>query len=310
MRAYNEGNDRPLTYSVLLDFMASYGRQRGGTYPLTGNTGYPNQRIFVFDPEFESFCRQRAEKFRAYRDDPNLVGYFSDNELPLGLHNLEGYLSLKDPEDPGRLAAEQWLAERQIQPHMITDAHRSEFAGMVARRYYRIVSRAIREVDPHHLYFGSRLHWKAKYIPEVVRAAGDYCDVVAINFYGEWAPPKEAMENWVKWARRPFMITEFYTKGMDSGLANTTGAGFTVRTQKHRGRAYQHFCLSLLESRGCVGWQWFKYQDNDPTARGVDPSNRDSNKGMVDYGYRDYKDLTGFMEELNQNTYRLIDYFD
>jgi len=34
---------------------------------------------------------------------------------------------------------------------------------------------------------------------------------------------------------------------LDSGLANTTGAGFTVQTQQERGYAYQHFVLGLLE---------------------------------------------------------------
>ncbi len=36
---------------------------------------------------------------------------------------------------------------------------------------------------------------------------------------------KKTMKHWGEWAQKPFIITEFYTKGMDSGLANTTGAG-------------------------------------------------------------------------------------
>ena len=118
------------------------------------------------------------------------------------------------------------------------------------------------------------------------------------------------MKKWEEWTGKPFMITEFYTKGMDSGLPNNTGAGWTVRTQKDRGYAYQHFCLALLEANNCVGWHWFKYQDNDPTAEGVDPSNRDSNKGIVDNDYNYYTGLVELMKELNVNAYRLIDFFD
>jgi hypothetical protein len=123
-------------------------------------------------------------------------------------------------------------------------------------------------------------------------------------------PNKEMMKKWDEWTGKPFIITEFYTKGMDSGLPNTTGAGWTVRTQKDRGYAYQHFCLALLEAKNCVGWHWFKYQDNDPTAKGVDPSNIDSNKGIVDNDYNYYTDLVDLMKELNVNAYRLIDFFD
>jgi hypothetical protein len=115
---------------------------------------------------------------------------------------------------------------------------------------------------------------------------------------------------WDKYLNKPFIITEFYTKAMDSGLANTTGAGYTVHTQKDRGYAYQDFCLALLESKNCVGWHYFKYQDNDPTAKGVDPSNVDSNKGIVDNYYKPYQDLTNSMKQLNEQVYSLIKYLD
>lgn len=307
---HNAESNRKMTYSPILNFMSSYGRKRGGIYQLPGNTGYPNQTIFVFDPEFKVFCDEYAKQVSQFKNDPNLVGYFSDNELPFGLKNLAGYLEIENPNDPGRIVAENWLKTKGIAIDKITDKERSEFAGLVADRYFSIVSEAIKKYDPNHMYFGSRLHWKAKFIKEIVQAAGRYCDVIAINYYGSWAPDPAVMQNWGEWAGKPFIITEFYTKGMDSGLANTTGAGWTVHTQKDRGCAYQHFCLSLLESGNCVGWNWFKYQDNDPDAVGVDPSNRDSNKGMVDNDYNYYEDLVGSMQQLNINVYRLADFFD
>jgi hypothetical protein len=65
-----------------------------------------------------------------------------------------------------------------------------------------------------------------------------------------------------------------------------------------------------LQSPSCVGWHWFKYQDNDPTAKGVDPSNIDSNKGIVNNDYEWYKPLVDKMNQLNHQVYSLIDYFD
>ncbi|MEA4937860.1 MAG: agarase [Paludibacter sp.] len=310
-RFNNNSKNLKLSYSINLRFMAAYGQKRGGTYQLPGNIGFPNQTVFVFDPEFQVFCDSLANaQISGLKNDPNLFGYFSDNELPFGMKNLEGYLTLNNPKDPGRIAAEKWLKEKNVTREKITDRLRNEFAGFVADKYFITVSGAIRKADPNHMYLGSRLHGSAKFVPEIMKAAGKYCDVVSINYYGVWTPVAEHLNNWATWTNKPFIITEFYTKAMDSGLANTTGAGYTVHTQKDRGYAYQDFCLALLESKNCVGWHYFKYQDNDPTAKGVDPSNIDSNKGIVNNEYKLYRDLTDLMKQLNQQIYSLIQYFD
>ncbi len=303
--------NQKLSNSVNLSLMAGYGKKRGGTYQLPGNIGFPNQTIFVFDPEFRTYCDSIVpELIVKLTNDTNLFGYFSDNELPLGLKNLEGYLNLENPVDPGRLSAEKWLANKNINKENITDVERAEFAGVVADKYYEIVSSSITKADKNHMYLGSRLHGSAKFVESIMQAADRFCDVVSINYYGVWTPSETHLSNWAKWMNSPFLITEFYTKGMDSGLENTTGAGYTVRTQIDRGFEYQNFCLALLESKNCVGWHWFKYQDNDPTAKYVDPSNMDSNKGLVDNHYQLYKPLADKMKQLNKQVYSLIEYLD
>ncbi len=303
--------NQKLSFSVNLSLMAGYGRKRGGTYQLPGNIGFPNQAIFVFDPEFRMYCDSVLPKLvDNFELDTNLFGYFSDNELPFGLKNLEGYLDLENPKDPGRLAAEKWLANKNISKENITDIERAEFAGVVAVKYFETVSAAIKKADKNHLYLGARVHGAAKFIESIMHAAAKYCDVVSINYYGVWTPGETHLSNWATWMNKPFIVTEFYTKGMDAGLANTGGAGYTVRTQTDRGLAYQNFCLALLESKNCVGWHWFKYQDNDPTAKGVDPSNVDSNKGIVNNQYQFYKPLTEKMKQLNEQVYSLIEYMD
>lgn len=111
---------------------------------------------------------------------------------------------------------------------------------------------------------------------------------------------------WNEWSGRPFMITEFYTKGDDAGLANTRGAGWKVPTQKDRAAFYQNFVIQLLSSDSCVGWHWFKYQDNDPTDKTMDPTNTDSNKGIVDNSYEPYKELLDAMKAVNVRRYSLM----
>jgi len=312
IRNFNSSSRKQkLSYSVNLNLMTKYGQKRGGTYEMEGNTGFPNQTIFVFDPEFAGFCDSVARAdISKWKNDQNLYGYFSDNELPLGKANLIGYLTLKAEKDPGKIAAEKWLKSKGITKEAINDEIKNEFAGYVANRYFDIVSNAIKKADPNHMYLGSRVHSEVKFNSEVMKAAGKYCDVISINYYTVWSPDQQHLDNWAKWTGKPFIITEFYTKGMDSRLPNTTGAGWNVRTQKDRGYSYQDFCLALLESGNCVGWHYFKYQDNDPEYPEAGRSNIDSNKGIVNNRYSFYTDIVNAMQQLNQQVYSLIKYFD
>ena len=93
-------------------------------------------------------------------------------------------------------------------------------------------------------------------------------------------------------------------------MGNTSGAGWLVKTQEDRGRFYQNFTLGLLESEVCIGWHWFRYSDNDPEQKGVDPSNLDSNKGIVTAHYDPYNPLLERMKAVNERTYGLISHFD
>lgn len=298
-----------IPYTVQLNWMAGYGSKLKVTYTQPGHKGYPNNCILVFDPGFEAYCNEQAQQLAQYKNDPWLFGYFSDNEMPLQMGNLEGYLKFKEG-DAGRAAAEKFLAERygKVDKKKITDQDREDFLKLVAARYFRIVNAAIKKADPNHLYLGPRLHGANLRYPAVFGAAGPYVDVMAVNYYNDWSPNYEHTHAWVKAMDKPYIITEFYAKGVDSGMPNTGGAGWTVKTQKDRGAFYQNFCLGLLNDPGCVGWQYFKYQDNDPTDKKTDPSNRDSNKGYVTSLYEPYPDMVKAMGQLNTCAYGLRDY--
>lgn len=305
----NKNAEKPFAYTVNWNFMSSYGRARGGTYQQPGHTGYPNDAIFVFDAEFESFCDQHARQLLDTKDDPNLFGHFSDNEMPFKFESLDNYLALPETE-PGHHAAKKWMDEKGISAESITDRHREEFMALVADKYFSIVSAAIKKYDPNHMYIGARFYSSEKNQPAFMKTAGKYLDIVSNNYYNHWTPDSVHMVNWEEWAGKPFIVTEYYTKGEDSGMPNQSGAGWIVRTQKDRGLFYQNYNLALLESKNCVGWHYFKYQDNDPTAKGVDPSNIDANKGLVDNDYQVWEPLMEKMKELNTQVYEIIDYFD
>lgn len=309
IRKANQQVAKPLAYNVIINFMSTYGEKRGGTHRVPGHQGYPGNAIFVFDPDFVTYCDERAKDLLAYKDDKNLLGYFSDNEMPLSRGNLAGYLSLEHTE-PGYVAAAKWAAENNVDTTKLTEKNKIEFLSFVSDTYFRIVSTAIRKYDTNHMYIGCRFYGAQRFYPEVIKAAGKYVDVLSINYYSYWTPILKDMQNWEQWSGKPFIASEWYVKGEDSGLANHSGAGWLVKTQADRGAFYQNFILSLLESKMCVGWHWFKYQDNDPLQKGAELSNIDANKGIVDVNYDYYKPLMEKMKELNKQVYPLIDFFD
>ena len=309
------GAKKPVAYTVIKNFAAGFAKSKGLARPSVGHSGFVNDSIPIFNEDFPAYCEMAAKGLADTKDDPWLLGHFSDNELLPPV--LDNYLKF-DPNDPAQApnyrAAAAWLAARKGKPDVsakdITPLDRAEFMGYVFETYFRIASEAIRRADPNHLYLGSRLHSREKENPYVLKAAGKYCDVIAINYYRVWGPDLDEMRDWTAWSGRPVIITEWYAKGDDVGFPNTTGAGWIVKTQRDRGLYYQHYVLGCLEAGTCVGWHWFKYLDNDIKDLHADPSNRDSNKGIVKIDYSPYPEILDLMRQVNRETYPLTRFFD
>ena len=306
---------KPVAYTVIKNFAADYAKSKGLARPSVGHSGFLNDSIPIFSEDFPAFCEASARSLAATRDDPWLLGHFSDNELLAPV--LDSYLKfdLNDPvQAPNYRAAVAWLAQRKgkadVSAKDITAQDRAEFMGYVFETYFRIASEAIRHADPNHLYLGSRLHSREKENPYVLKAAGKYCDVIAINYYRVWGPDLDEMRDWTGWSGKPVIITEWYAKGDDVGFPNTTGAGWIVKAQRDRGLYYQHYVLGCLEAGNCVGWHWFKYLDNDINDLHADPSNRDSNKGVVRVDYSPYTEAMELMRQVNREVYPLAGFFD
>jgi hypothetical protein len=302
-----------LAYTTTLNMLSEFGKSKGLTRVLPGHVGYPNDCLPVFHPEFPAFCDQlAAAKVAGRARDPWLLGHFSDNEMPLPA--LEKFLALPadDPElGHGHRAAQAWLAERKgpgASAEDLDERDRDAWVEHVIGRYLEITTGAIRRYDGNHLCLGPRFHGRDKGSAGTWRAAGRYLDVIAMNYYNAWGPEQEVLAQWLDWSGKPCMITEWYVKGADAGYDNWSGAGWIVPTQRDRGHFYQHYVLGLIESGSCVGWHWFKYMDNDPADLTTDPSNRDSNKGIVDIRYDEYVPLLDEMKALNDRSYAIADH--
>lgn len=299
-----------------ITFMSQYGREKHVNASVGGSTVFSeNNTMPVFDPDFVTFSEKRAEMALNYKDDPYLIGFTTDNELPMQQSMLLGYLTI----DPYLSAnyysyAVAWTFlvrrtgkknpnEKDITPELL-----EEFRGFVWARYFKVVCAAMRRVDDKHMLMGTRFLHPVKNADWVLRVAGKYLDCMTINWYMCWEPDAADMLNIQRKSHLPFVVTEFYAKAGDSEghLGNTAGAGWYVQTQEDRGAFYQNFTLRMLECKAAVGWYWFQYIDNDPDANGKDSSN----KGIFSSFQNMYQDLADAMIELNKNVYGLIAYFD
>jgi hypothetical protein len=303
-------------YTRLIYFVTDYADEMGQAYQDAGHKSFINDVLPVFDPEFEVFAdRRAASTMAASKDDPYLIGYFSDNELPSTDQLLKKYLDIPASDTLGRYSravAWEFLRNRHganATTASITGSDKDDFRELVYNYYALVVSAAIKRHDPNHMFLGPRIHSTAKTSPGIWRALGRYCDAIGLNYYSVWEPDFTAMAKWEAWSGKPAIMTEWYTKGMDSGLTNSSGAGWIVKTQNDRGLFYEQFVMALIESGTCVGWHWFKYKDNDPSAPASDPSNVDGNKGIINTAFQEYTALTARMKVVNYNTYRLVDHF-
>ena len=313
-----------------IGFVGAYGSLIGTNNSIGGNTSFSgNNTMNVFDPAFVDFVNESAMTAASAKDDEYLLGRTVDNELPIEKNMLLNYLRLS-PYEPlyhySYAAAWTWLVNftGKADPTEadINDEVLQLFAGFVYDRFYYLAANAIKKNDPNHMVLGSRMLLGFMDQPWVLRFAGLHLDCLTLNWYREWDVPVEDLKFVSENANIPFMITEFYTKAMDSGLDNTRGAGWVVKTQQDRGDFYQCFTLRLLECKNVVGWHWFQYLDNDPDPAVIykkdeagntvwrDQSSVDANKGIVSNTHEPYDDLVNSMAEINKNVYKLIEHFD
>lgn len=312
-RGLGDRNTGPTQGGGFFQRYQSYRKTKGYTFPSGKDNGV---YITIMDPEFEEFCDIHAKNYVApHAGERNMLGVFSDNEINFSQDQIYNFLKDLPQTDPNYQSALEFITTKGITKEKvltgyssISNAIKEEYAGIIAERYYRLVSAAIRKYDTNHLYLGSRLHGRPRGIKAVVEAASRYCDVISVNFYN-YPTPKDEIANPKKWGiwtnDKPCLITEFYTKGLEpSGIDLQPGAGYMVQTQQDRATFYQNSCLEVLQSKYYIGWQYFRWMDDDKTGSAT------SNKGIVSPTYDVWPELSAAMKELNTQVYPLIDFFD
>ena len=302
---------RTMPYAVILDIAT-----RSGADWLKGIP------VDVYSSRFESTAQKIAKEECAPRaNDPELIGYFSDNELRWGpdwrgkQNMLAMYLNL--PSDaPGRQHAIDFLKKQysgQVQKlnrawgvHSKSfaevpaetrtkafQADNSKFLGMVARRYFQVCAGAIHAADPNHLYLGAKF---AETPPDPVLRASADTDVVSVDIYR--FDPRPTVEHIYRLTRRPVLVAEFAFRAEDSGLPNTQGAGPKVPNQAARARAYSNYVKWLESMPEAVGYHWFEWCDEPHEGR-FDGEN--SNYGLVNIHDQPYTEFVKAVTQANRD---------
>ena len=300
-----------IPYCVYAGPMTSYVRH------LRGDLKYniPTNTPIVFDTGYDEYLSS-LNWLAKYADDPYCIGIFVDNELFWTDDLLKIYLERLPSTDVNRKTAQSWLDERKGRSGCTasdaTAEDRDAFKAYCLDTYLKRTLFAVRTFDPNHMFIGNRFYkWTSELASEaMMHVAGQYMDIVSINYYTKWEPDQEALSRWESWSGRPLLISEFYVKGEDSGLPNNSGLGWIVPTQDDRGIFYENFVIGLLKSGRCVAWQWFKYMDNDPEDTEADASNTDSNKGLVKWDFSRYDAMLTHMEAANAQIYNLANHYN
>lgn len=300
-----------MPYTVILDIAARSGANWWKGIPVD-----------VYSPRFENTAREIAEKECApRRNDPYLVGYFSDNELRWGpdwrgkQNMLTMYLNLPS-NSSGREHAIEFLKKRysgKIQKlNQAWGVHATSFAdvpsagttaafkadnlvfvGMVARRYFDVCAHAIHAADPNHLYLGAKF---AGMPPDPVLRASHVTDVDSVDIYK--FDPRPVVEHIYKMAHRPVLVAEFAFRAENSGLPNTQGAGPKVPDQAARARAYKKYVTWLESMPEAVGFHWFEWCDEPKQGR-FDGEN--SNYGLVNIKDQPYTQFVKAVKVANKD---------
>jgi hypothetical protein len=291
--------------------------------------------IDVFTSDYEKAVEQIAtEEVAPHKNDPWLIGWFLNNELPwYGTHGwpedpnhslFDRYLAL--PADaPGRRVLFGFLHERyagidrlkadwetpattweelekqpQLSPkNRAAKRLKYKWAGRVADRYFSMCVASIRHHDTNHLILGCRFAVKPP--RAVMEALAKYTDVVSINMYSKSGKIDFGyLRDTYALTKKPVLITEFSWRATEnrSGDKNTEGAEVTVDTQADRAERYRAFVSAVAREPYIMGTHWFQYMDQPPGGRWID--GEDSDYGIVDIHDQPYEKLVDAMTQTHK----------
>ena len=284
----------------------------------------------MWDPKIVERMDQVArEQILPLRDDPRLLGYYSDNEIGWWNAILFKMTLEQAPTSGQRLRLIELLRQtyrndwsellRDFEPAPGVETWQGlerhgmlflrpggngirverQFLGILAERYYSLVHDIIRKYDRRALILGDR--FQSFYYPEVARACALYVDAVSSNLNASWNDGSFArfyLETLHALTGKPILVSEFYMSAREnrSGNKNSRGIYPVVATQKERAAGFRNTLQRLMQTPSVIGADWFQFYD-EPTHGRFDGEN--FNFGLVDIHDRPYEALTATASALD-----------
>lgn len=284
----------------------------------------------IFDPSMQERADEMAREITAkYKDNPRVLGYFTDNEVgwwnsPLFLWHLERGWAFSSKRVLWQLLYDTYGGKwekltRDFVPAPGLDSFEKlkesgaklklrpggqgikvigKFTYMIARRYYELVFNAMRKADPKALVVGDRL--PLYYNQDAVLAQKGLVDVLSTNYNVDcedgWVAPYY-FEGLRDLSGAPVLISEFFFAAEQnrSGNANN-GHLMHVKTQDERAKGAMAAVRNFVSFPNVAGVHWFQFSD-EPTGGRSD--GEDFNMGLVDIDNRPYRRLTDSLARVN-----------
>ena len=247
------------------------------------------------------------------KNDPMLVGFFTDNELGWWGDTLfPTYLNF-DEKSPGkqRLVAmlrehygndfswlkKDWKTNLDSFSALLKPCKLSLIPGQngiqavrkwvytLSRHYYSTMRDLVRKYDQNHLILGDR--YAQFFDLDVLNASKGLIDVNSTNLGSDWLDGTYShfyLDTVYRVTKKPTVITEFYFAAMENETGNrNTGQAFPkVQTQVQRAKGFQQCLKEFAQRPHVIGAHWFQFYDEPPKGRG---DGEDWNMGLVDiYG--------------------------
>lgn len=276
----------------------------------------------MWDPKIIGRMEQVArDQILAVRDDPRLLGYYSDNEMGwwnaalfrltleqaptsgqrqrlLGLlrrtYHREWSALCRDFDPEGAASFEQLDQGGRLYLRPGGNGIRTmrQFLALAAERYYSLVHDIIRKYDSRALILGDR--YQSFFYPEVAPASARHVDASSSNLNAGWNDGSFArfyLDTLHALTSRPVLVSEFYLAARENRSGNENKPGFpVVETQRERVAGFQRTLEAVLRLPYVVGADWFQYYD-EPTFGRADGENY--NFGLVDIHDQPYEALVG-----------------
>jgi len=302
---------------------------------VTFKGNFPN----VFRPDFEDHCRRMAEKACAKeRDNPWIVGWYTDNEITwrgatgqnvkgvsgdarLGIGMYDAVAKLPNGHS-GRQTLDRFLSAKglKVGDKGVTREVKQAFLSLVAERYYRIATSAVRAAAPNHLVLGCRFAG-FRSTPDIAwQEGGRWNDAMSVNCY----PPADLTNGCIRTGamddrrpiaaklrevylkcKRPILLTEWSYPAKDTPCPCKVGAGQRVPTQKERAAASALFARTLIGEPEVVGYSHFRWVDQPALGRWKTKGGEDCNYGLVNERDEPYVLLTQALAAVQGEAYEL-----